>query len=352
LNSIIPRVSATMRARFLFLLSALLVTAWLTPATVLADGPTQCIFPTPQAAVNALIAAAKAGDPKAAMSKVLGPDADKVISSGDNVADENARKEFISKYEQMHRLGDDGGGRVILYVGADNWPLPIPLVKRNNGWVFDTAAGEQELIYRRIGANELYTIDVLENLVAAQYEYAAQQRDSTGIAQYAQRIISDEGQHNGLYWPAAEGTPPSPIGPLIAKAVSEGYKKGQGGEPIPFHGYIYRVLTAQGEEAPGGAENYIHKGRMTDGFAFLSYPAEYRSSGVMTFLVGSNGAVLQKDLGPETAKLAQEIARFNPDRSWQESEPEAVPPDEPAPPGQTPEEEVPQIASSRNAHVI
>jgi hypothetical protein len=333
-----------MPARCLFFLSALLVTAWLTPAPVLGDGPTQRVFPTPQAAVNALIAVLKAGDLKATISQVLGPDADKVISSGDNVADENARKGFISKYEQMHRLGYDADGRVILYVGADDWPLPIPLLKKDNGWVFDTAAGEQELVYRRIGGNELYTIDVLENLVAAQHEYATRQRDSTGVAQYARRIVSDEGQRNGLYWPAAEGTPQSPIGPLIAKAVSEGYKKGQTGEPIPFHGYIYRVLRAQGKEAPGGAKNYIRKGRMTEGFAFLAYPVEYRSSGVMTFLVGSNGGVRQKDLGPETAKLAQEITLYNPDRSWQETEPEVAPPDEPEPPGQTPDEDEPQIA--------
>jgi hypothetical protein len=323
----------------LFFLNALLVTAWLTSAPVLADGPRQRVFPTPQAAVSALIAAAKAGDPKAAIGQVLGPDADKVISSGDNVADENARKGFISKYEQMHRLGYDADGRVILYVGADNWPLPIPLVKKDNGWVFDTAAGEQELVYRRIGANELYTIDVLENLVAAQHEYAAQQRASTGVAQYAQRIVSDEGQRNGLYWPPAEGMPQSPIGPLIAKAVSEGYKRGQAGEPVPFHGYIYRVLTAQGEDAPGGARNYIRKGRMTEGFAFLAYPAEYRSSGVMTFLVGSSGLVRQTDLGPETSKLAGEMTRYNPDQSWQDAEPERAPPEEPEAPGQTPEDE-------------
>jgi len=345
-----PRAVATTPARLLLSVSAFLAMAWFSAASVFAESPAQRVFQTPQAAVKALLAAAKAGDPKAELGPILGPDAEKVISSGDSVADDNARKGFISKYQQMHRLGYDADGRVILYIGADNWPLPIPLVKKDNGWMFDTAAGEQELVYRRIGANELYTIDVLGNLVAAQDEYAAQQRDSTGVALYAQKILSDEGQRNGLYWRAQEGAPESPIGPLIAKAVSEGYKRGQAGQPIPFHGYIYRVLTAQGKDAPGGAKNYIRKGRMTGGFAFLAYPAEYRSSGVMTFLVGSNGVVLQKDLGPETAKLAQEITRYDPDHSWQEAEPEEAPPEETeAAAGQAQGETQTQSSSSGNA---
>ena len=192
----------------------------------------------------------KADDPKAALTPILGPDADKILSSGDQVEDDNARKRFISKYDQMHRTAYDNDGRVILYVGADNWPLPIPLVKSGQGWRFDTAAGEKELVYRRIGANELYTIDILENLVEAQNEYAAQARASTGVAQYARKILSDKGQRNGLYWPAAADAPESPIGPLIASAVSEGYRRGQQGQPTPFHGYIYKVLTAQGKSAP------------------------------------------------------------------------------------------------------
>jgi Protein of unknown function (DUF2950) len=326
--------------RLLLGLSALLIAGWFTPTEVLAQDSTQRSFKTPRAAVEALVTAAKSSDPKAAMGPILGPDADKVLSSGDPVADDNARKGFISKYDQMHRMGYDDQGRVILFIGAENWPLPIPLVKKDNGWVFDTAAGEQELVYRRIGANELYAIDVLENLVEAQNEYAEQASASTGVAQYAQRILSDEGQHNGLYWPAAEGEPQSPIGPLIAKAVSEGYRKGQKGQPIPFHGYIYRVLTAQGKDAPGGAKRYIRKGRMTGGFAFLAYPASYRSSGVMTFIVGQNGVVLQKDLGPDTEKLAQEMTRFEPGKSWQQAAPEEAPPEE---------TQVQQAAPSANA---
>jgi Protein of unknown function (DUF2950) len=250
---------------------------------------------------------------------VLGHDGEKILSSGDKVQDENARKRFLSAYDQMHRLAYDSDGDVILYVGADNWPLPIPLVKNNDQWHFDTAAGETELIYRRIGANELYTIDVLDNLVEAQNEYAEQERDRSGVAQYARKILSDSGRRNGLYWRAAEGEPESPIGPLIAKAVFEGYRKGERGQSIPFHGYYYRVLTAQGKNAPGGARSYIRNSRMTEGFAFLAYPAEYRSSGVMTFLVNQNGDVLQKDLGPDTSRLAQAMKSYNPDATWKQA---------------------------------
>ncbi len=293
-------------------------------------------FSTPQAAVDALVAAVRAGDSEDAIIPVLGPDANKILSSSDKVADANARQRFISAYEQMHRLAYDSDGDVILYVGADNWPLPIPLVKRNNQWLFDTAAGEKELVYRRIGANELYTIDVLENLVQAQDEYAELERQRSGAAQYAQKILSDEGRRNGLYWPAASGEPDSPIGPLIAKAVSEGYRKGEGGQPVPFHGYYYRVLTAQGKDARGGARLYIRNGRMTEGFAFLAYPAGYRKSGVMTFLVNQNGEVLQKDLGPDTSALARQIKLYNPDATWKEAtpggiQPQELPPEEPAP---------------------
>ncbi len=292
-------------------------------------------FATPQAAVDALVAAVRAGDPASAVVPVLGPDGEKILSSGDTVEDAKARKRFLSAYDQMHRLAYDTDGRVILYVGADNWPLPIPLVKKNNEWTFDTAAGQKEMIYRRIGANEWFTIDVLENLVQAQNEYADRVRERTGVAQYAQKILSDEGQHNGLYWPAATGEPESPIGPLIAKAVTEGYRRGKGGKPVPFHGYMYRVLTAQGKNAPGGGRPYIRDGQMTEGFAFLAYPSSYRSSGVMTFLVNQEGEVLQKDLGPETSRLAQEMKTYNPDSSWKEAGPggpQDEPSEEPGPP--------------------
>jgi hypothetical protein len=342
-NSVGPRVPALGLARLILCLAALWAASLITPRSAYADDNEQRVYATPQAAVDALIAAVKAGNPGSAISPVLGPDADKVISSGDKVADDNALKRFISAYDRMHRLAYDSDGQVILYVGADDWPLPIPLVKKGTGWIFDTAAGEQELVYRRVGANELYTIDVLENLVEAQNDYAERMRGQTGVAQYAQRILSDQGKHDGLYWPTAAGEPESPIGPLIAKAVSEGYQKGQQGQPVPFHGYIYSVLKAQGESATGGAMSYVRNRRMTRGFAFMAYPAEYRASWVMTFIVNREGVVMSKDLGPDTAKLAPQISRYNPDHTWQQAEPsgpepQQVPPEETSPaaaPGQT-----------------
>jgi hypothetical protein len=278
---------------------------------------TQQVFASPDAAVSALVAASKADDMKA-LSSILGPDADQLLSSGDPVADKNARDDFARRYSEMHRLEYDDQGRVILYVGANNWPTPIPLVKKNGGWVFDTAAGKDELLYRRIGRNELFTIKVLEDLANAQSEYASDAHDGESAGQFARRILSDTGKHDGLYWEAAEGQPESPIGPLVASATAEGYKKDTGGNPVPFHGYFYRVLTKQGRNAPGGAKDYLVDGKMTNGFAFLAYPAEYHASGVMTFMINQDGVIVQKDLGPDTVKLASAIAGYNPDKTWQE----------------------------------
>jgi len=322
LNPINPDARELKFVRAPFALTALLVVALLPLAAALAGDPAQRVFPTPMAAVDALVAAAKQSDPMAALVPVLGPDAARILSSGDPVADDNALKNFLKRFNEMHRLAYNADAQVVLYLGADNWPLPIPLIKKGSGWIFDTPAGEKELVYRRIGANELYTIDVLDNLVDAQNEYATQARDESGVKQYAQKIISDKGKRNGLYWPAAPGEPESPIGPLIAEAVSQGYKRGAQGHPLPFHGYLFRVLPGQGKDAPGGAKSYIRNGKMTRGFAFLAYPVEYRSSGVMTFMVNQDGVVLEKDLGPGTAKIAQQMTRFEPDNTWAEATPE------------------------------
>ena len=273
----------------------------------------QQVFPSTAAAAKALIEAAQKDDINA-LESILGSDAKEVISSGDPVADNNARDTLVAKYNQMHRVAYDDHGRVILYIGADNWPLPIPMVKQGDGWAFDTKSGKEELLYRRIGRNELYTIDVLRDLADAQQEYASENRDGD-VKQFAQKIVGDSGKHDGLYWPVSAGEPESPIGPLIADATEEGYKRGTG-TPIPFHGYYYRVLTRQGKNAPGGAMDYIDHGKMTKGFAFLAYPAAYRASGVMTFMINQDGVVVQKDLGPETPKLAKEISEFNPDKTW------------------------------------
>ncbi|HEY6420513.1 MAG TPA: DUF2950 domain-containing protein [Candidatus Binataceae bacterium] len=306
------------RARLAVALSALLSACLFVSSFASAEATAaQQVFPSPAAAASALVAAGKADDMKT-LSYILGPDADQVLSSGDPVADNNARNDFVRRYQEMHRLAYDDQGRVILYIGAENWPVPIPLVKKNGGWVFDTAAGKEELLYRRVGRNELFTINVLEDLADAQAEYASEARDGEGTGQFAQKILSDTGKRNGLYWAAAEGQAESPIGPLVASATAEGYRRNSGGNPIPFHGYYYKVLTRQGKNAPGGARSYLVNGKMTKGFAFLAYPAEYRASGVMTFMINQDGVIVQKDLGPDTAKLASEIAEFNPDKTWQE----------------------------------
>lgn len=303
----------TLIVRLALTISALLIALAIFPRVAPAQesAAAQQAFPSPSAAVKALVDAAKADDMKA-LSSILGPDSGDILSSGDPVADNNARDNFVQRYQEMHRLAYDGEGRVIAYIGAGNWPLPIPLVKKAGGWVFDTAAGKDELLYRRIGRNELFTLDVLDDLADAQEEYASDNNE------FAQKILSDAGTHNGLYWQVAEGQPESPIGPLVAKAAGEGYKPGENGTPVPFHGYYYKVLTKQGRNAPGGAKNYLVHGKMTRGFAFLAYPAEYRSSGVMTFMINQDGVIVQKDLGADTAKLASDMTEYNPDKMWDE----------------------------------
>ena len=279
----------------------------------------QRVFRSPSSAAAALVQALRSDDLKE-MTAILGPEGEEIISSGDPVADNNAREEFTKRYDQMHRLAYDDRHQVVLYVGADNWPLPIPIVKQRDGWMFDTAEGKDELLYRRIGRNELYTIDVLQELADAQQYYADLQKQSSGQPSFAEKILSDSDKRNGLYWPTNGAEPESPIGPLIADAAEQGYKRNQGGQPAPFHGYYYKVLTSQGADAPGGAQNYVVDGKMTRGFAFLAYPAEYRDSGVMTFMIDESGVIVEKDLGPDTEKTAQSITAFNPDSTWSELE--------------------------------
>jgi hypothetical protein len=308
----------TTRVRLSLALSiVLLALLFVTSLASADDSAAQQVFPTPDTAVSALVAADKADDVKV-LSAILGPDSDQILSSGDPVADKNARDDFVRRYSEMHRLAYDEQGRVILYIGAENWPVPIPLVKKDSGWVFDTAAGKKELLFRRIGRNELFTIKVLEDLADAQSEYASVTHDGGSEGEFAQKILSDTGKQNGLYWETAEGQPESPIGPLVAKATEAGYKKDNGDNPIPFHGYYYKILTGQGSNAPGGTKKYLVDGKMTNGFAFLAYPAEYRASGVMTFMINQDGVIVQKDLGPDTAKLADTISEYNPDKTWQE----------------------------------
>jgi len=278
----------------------------------------QKVFDSPDAAVMALVDAAKTGNHNAAV-EILGPGAQKIIDSGDEVADKNARKNFINNYQQMHRLALKSGGCVLLYMGAENWPFPIPLIKKRGGWIFDTLSGEREILYRRIGTNELCTIATLRQLVKAQNEYKDQANDS-GPHQFARRVLSNPGTHDGLYWAVITGQPPSPIGPLVASATAIGYHAEKGSAPKPFHGYIYRVLTIQGRNASGGAENYFVDGKLTKGFAFVAYPVDYRSSGIMTFMVNQDGTILQKDLKSRTAVIAAGLRAYDPDKSWAETE--------------------------------
>ncbi len=274
----------------------------------------QKTFSSPEDGSMALFRVTQSNDEKA-MLDILGADGKQIVSSGDETEDAQSRANFVTRYQEMHRLVKEWDGTTALYIGAHNWPWPIPLVNKGNSWYFDTEAGRQEILHRRIGRNEISTIRVCQELVAAQKEYYAAQHN-----EYAQKIFSDEGQHNGLYWKAADGEPQSPIGPLVASAVAQGYAKRQDGAPTPYRGYYYRILTRQGKNSPGGAKNYIVNGKMTEGFAIVAYPAEYRSSGVMTLIVGADGVVYEKDLGKKTEGLAKSMKEYAPNSSWQESE--------------------------------
>ena len=284
-------------------------------APIFAQEPGQRTFASAEDASRALFAAMQAQYDQAPLS-ILGPAAKDVLSSGDPVEDSDARIGFVVKYQEMHRFVTEPNGSVSLVVGAENWPFPIPLVKSNGLWYFITPAGKDEILFRRIGKNELAAIDACRELVNAQKEYFG--RPPAGLSkQFAQKLVSDEGQHNGLYWYGASDQFDSPINPLIAFA-RQNLPTDKVGEHIPFHGYMFRILTGQGPHAPGGAKNYIVDGKMSAGFAFVAYPAEYRSSGVMTFIVDESGIIYEKDLGPNTTKLSQAMTAYDPDSSWQQ----------------------------------
>jgi len=290
---------------------AILLTGCLSTRSM-AQQPGQKTFSSPEDASNALVTAAQNNDEKA-MLDILGPDGKQIVSSGDEAEDAESRANFVQRYQQMHRLVKEPDGNTILYIGAENWPTPIPLVNNSSSWYFDTEAGKKEILFRRIGRNEISTISVCQELVAAQKEYYSAQNN-----QYALEIFSDEGQHNGLYWKAAEGETQSPIGPLVASAFAKG--KSPDSAPTPYRGYYYLSVTRQGKSAPRGAKSYIVSGKMTEGFAFVAYPAEYRSSGGMTFIVNQDGVVYQKDLGKKTDALAKAMKEYNPNSSWQKAE--------------------------------
>jgi hypothetical protein len=271
----------------------------------------QQVFKTPEEAATALAAAIKSGATRDIL-KVLGRDAVEIMFSGDEVADREARERFVGAYDAKHNVTVEGD-KAFLVVGADDFPLPIPLVRQETSWKFDTAAGRLEVLYRRIGRNELDAIQTCLAYVDAQNEYAEKDRTGAGPGVYARRIVSSSGKKDGLYWPSSDGDA-SPLGELVAQASQEGYKAGAG--RTPYHGYYYRILTRQGPNAPGGALDYVVKGKMIGGFALLAYPAEYGNSGVMTFLVNHSGTVYQKDLGDYTMSLAERMTWFDPDQTW------------------------------------
>ncbi len=279
----------------------------------LAQQPGQKTFDSPAAAARALFTAVSTNDEKSLLA-ILGRNGKRIVSSGDAREDADDRANFVHKFGEMHRLASEPDGTLTLYVGAENWPMPIPIAQSGHAWYFDTAAGTREILYRRIGRNELSAIRILGELVAAQKEY-----ESTRHL-YAQRIYSTEGRRNGLYWKTGPGESASPIGPLVASAVGAGYEGPHTGTRTPYRGYYFHVLTGQGSRAPGGAKSYLVGGKMTGGFAFVAYPAEYRSSGVMTFIVSEDGIVYQKDLGARTAAVARALKAYDPDSSWRRSE--------------------------------
>ena len=273
----------------------------------------QQTFGNPDEAASALVAAVKSGIRQDVL-KVLGEDGEDIISSGDDVADADARNKFIAAYDAKHAVKVDGK-KASLIIGADDFPFPIPLVRTKAGWEFDTDEGRKEILYRRIGRNELDAIETSLAFVDAENDYADKDRGD-GVGVYAQRIISSQGKKDGLYWPSDAND--SPLGELAAEASAEGYKAGSG--PQPYHGYYYRILTQQGANAPGGALSYIVNGKMIGGFALIAYPADYGNSGVMTFMVNHAGTVYQKDLGEDTEAHAKSITAFDPDKTWMKVE--------------------------------
>jgi hypothetical protein len=281
-------------------------------------------FETVGAAVDALIAALRADDQKA-LVEILGESGRPLVSSGDRVSDRATMARFVAQYDQRHQL-EAGGGKVILKVGSDDYPLPIPLVPDGPSWRWDTEAGQEEILNRRVGRNELNTIQVCLAYVDAQREYYSRARSKDGILEYAQRLGSSPGKRDGLYWPTKEGEPLSPLGDLVVKARAEGYRASKDGGRTPYHGYFYRILTGQGPQAPGGAYDYVVRGHMIGGFALVAFPAEYGASGVMTFLVNHDGVVYQKDLGVNTTRLAESMKRFDPDGTWQKVDAVALKP--------------------------
>ena len=271
-------------------------------------------FASAEEAVKAMVTAARSNNDKE-MLAIFGASAKEILFSGDTVADKQRRGQVLAAYDEKNRI-DTKGDEKILVIGKQDWPYPIPIVKRGDVWVFDTEKGKEEVLNRRIGNNELFTIQVLLAVVDAQREYALKDRDKNGLLEYAQKFLSDPNKRNGLYWQTKAGEPESPLGPIMTQAQGQGYQLKPSSTPVPYHGYYYRILLAQGKDAAGGAYSYLVKGKMIGGFAVVAYPAEYGNSGVMTFIVNHDGKAFQKNLGSNTASIAKGMKEYNPDSSW------------------------------------
>jgi Protein of unknown function (DUF2950) len=274
-------------------------------------------FASPEAGITALVEAVKVND-QPMLRAILGPHGKKLISSGDTVSDQQNREAFIKAYSEANKLVFEGDKQAVLVIGQDEWPMPIPLVKSPAGWRFDTQQGEKEIITRRIGRNELNAIQVCLAIVDAAHEYAALDIDGDGIPEYAAQLVSTPGKRDGLYWQTMGDEPPSPLGPMLAAATSEGYTNSVSRPLAPYHGYFYRILTKQGKDAPGGAYDYLINGHMIGGFVVIAYPARYGVSGIMSFLVNQDGMVYEQNLGENTAAIVAKINIFNPDMSWRQ----------------------------------
>lgn len=280
----------------------------------------QRTFASPEEAAAALVAAVKASDPKA-LIEIAGPASRGWIFTGDDVADARDWKRFAASYDEKNSIAKEGDAKAVLVVGKDDYPFAAPIVKRGAAWAFDAEAGREEVVNRRVGRNELDTIQALLAIVDAQREYAAKDADGNGLNDYAANFTSTPGKKDGLYWAVKDGEPPSPLGPLAAKAVRKGYGKSKGGEATPYNGYFFRLITAgQGASAPGGKYDYLVNGKLFGGFAVIAYPAKYGVSGVMSFLVNHDGVVYEADLGKDTPAAAAKLTRFDPDKRWRKTQ--------------------------------
>jgi len=274
-------------------------------------------FPSPDDAAKALIEAVTNDDNNQLIVLFGSAEAD-LLSSGDEVEDKNNRAEFANLAKEKMQVEPVDENKAVLHVGNADWPFPIPMVKVDGAWQFDAKQGREEILNRRIGRNELNTVEVLRGYVEAQFDYANSDWDGDGVSEYAQKLLSEPGKFDGLFWEAEDGQMQSPLGPLIAEARDQGYDpKGENDDHTPYHGYYYRILTRQGSDAPGGKYDYIINGNMIAGFGLIAFPAQYGSSGIMTFVVNHQGKIYQKDLGPDTAKIVDKIQEYNPDTTWE-----------------------------------